>query len=200
MCLCGSNNKLLGGLQDNGVKYRKDNTSAFYHIDGADGFDIVFNPVNGQPAYSSINTIVAKYSSDGANSIQCTSLPNEQYFKTLVVHNTDTSIVMAGAGTGIYRSQNSGSTWTSEGGKGSWSMASCPSNNTRFYASGGTNSEPGPGGGLYFSSNTGDTWTIKSFNPGFPDTSLWRRISDVTVHPANSSQGYASFGGFTAGV
>src|SRR4029079_9266681 len=48
--------------------------------------------------------------------------------------------------------------------------------------------------------NTGDTWTVKSLNTGFPDGSLWDKITDVTVLPTNSSEVYACFGGFNEGI
>jgi hypothetical protein len=194
----GNINKLMIGLQDNGVKYRKDNTSAFYHLGCCDGFDVVFNPVNGEPAYASVNTGVTKYSSNGTQSSPC-AISNPQYFKTLAIHNSDTSIILAGTGTGIFRSTDSGVMWTNEGATGSWSLTACPSNSTRFYASGGTNFQPGDGG-LYFSGNTGDTWTLKSTNTGFPNGSLWDKITDVTVRSTNSSEVYACFGGFNEGI
>jgi hypothetical protein len=64
----GNVDKLMGGLQDNGVKYRMSNSSAFWHISGADGFDVAFNPDNGEPGYATINRTVMKYSDNGASS------------------------------------------------------------------------------------------------------------------------------------
>jgi photosystem II stability/assembly factor-like uncharacterized protein len=194
----GNINKLLIGSQDNGVKYRKDNTTSFYHIIGGDGFDVAFNQVTGRPAYSSVNDVVVKYTGDGV-SAGVTDIDNQQWFKPLAAHNTDTNIIMAGAGEGIFRSLDNGANWTNEGASGSWSLTSCPSNNSRFYATGGENFQTS-NGGLYLSNNTGDTWTIKSTNSGFPDQSLWNKITDVAVNPLNSIIVYASFGGFEEGV
>lgn len=194
----GNANKLMGGLQDNGIKYRKDNTSAFYHLGGGDGFDVAFNNVSGEPGYGTVNYVIKKYSSNGMHSEEVTPSSSIQFFQTVATHNTDSSIVFLG-GADIYKSINSGSTWSYKGASGSWALTSCPSNNTRFYSAGGLDYLNGSGG-LYFSSNTGDTWTLKSSNPGFPDENNWIRITDVAVSPTNSSMVWASFGGFDSGI
>ncbi|HSF88170.1 MAG TPA: hypothetical protein VLA46_02070 [Saprospiraceae bacterium] len=193
----GNINKLMGGLQDNGVKYRQSNTSAFHHIDCCDGNDVIFNPVNGEPAYATINYGVSKYSSNGQYSFF--SYPEENYywFKTLATHNSDSSITFFGS-YDIYKTDDSGENWSNKGGSGSWSMASCPSNSNRFYSSGDVSFLEG-NGGVYFSGDIGETWTLKSENTGFPDPSNWNRINDVAVYPNNSSTVYACFGGFIAG-
>ena len=194
----GNANKLMGGLQDNGIKYRKDNTSAFYHLGGGDGFDVAFNNVNGEPGYGTVNWDIKKYSSNGMHSEVVTPNTSIQFFQTTATHNTDSSIVFLG-GADIYKSINSGSTWSYKGASGSWALTGCPSNSTRFYSAGGIDYLNGSGS-LYFSSNTGDTWTAKSTNPGFPDESNWIRITDIAVSPTSSSLVWASFGGFDAGT
>ncbi|HJW28985.1 MAG TPA: hypothetical protein VJ508_07000, partial [Saprospiraceae bacterium] len=193
----GDVNKLMGGAQDNGIKYRDDNNSIFWHLVCCDGFETAFNPITGQPRYCTYNDGAYRFSNAGSHYDNIN--PSLQYFKTLAVHNADSNIVLIGAGD-IFRSLNGGNFWLNKGAAGSWAMTSCPSNNTRFYAAGRSNYEPGSGGRIYFSSTTGDTWSDKTFSTGFPDTSTWTRISDVTVRPANSSYVYASFGGFSDGV
>jgi photosystem II stability/assembly factor-like uncharacterized protein len=194
----GNLNKLMGGLQDNGVKYRISNNSAWFHIDGADGFDVVFNPVNGEPGYSTVNRSVVKYSADGASSTGVTPPNYNQFFKTIAIHNTDPDILLVGA-SDILRTIDGGSNYTVEGAAGSWSITSCPSNSTRFYAAGGNAYSNGTGS-LYFSDDTGQSWTAKSGNAGFPPSGDWVKITDVTVRPNNSSYVWACFGGFSEGV
>ncbi len=193
----GSLNKLMGGLQDNGVKYRLSNSSTFYHIDGGDGFDVVFNPDNGQPAFGTVNRSVRKYFNDGDSSIAVTPGGYTAFFKTLAIHNTDPDIVLVGT-SDIVKSIDGGTVWTNEGSAGGWSLISCPSNSTRFYAAGGDSFQNGAGE-LYFSNDEGDTWTSKSGNPGFPAPADWIKITDVAVRPNNSSHVWACFGGFDAG-
>ena len=194
----GNANKLMGGLQDNGVKYRMANSTAFVHIDGADGFDVVFNPDTGEPGYSTINQSVLKYSGDGSGSTVITPGGYSAFFKTIAVHNTDPDIVLVGT-SDILKTTTGGAPWTDTEAAGGWSLTSCPSNSTRFYAAGGNTYQNGSGS-LYFSGNTGDSWTVKSGNPGFPDPADWVKITDVTVRPNNSSYVWACFGGFDAGI
>ncbi len=188
--------KMMGGCQDNGVKYRPSSTSAWEHIMQADGFDVVFNPLSGEPGYCTLNGTTVKFSNDGANHTFIN--PAGNFFKTLAVHNTRPDTVLCG-GANLWRSYNGGSNWTNEGNSGSWALSSCPSNNTRFYAAGGSSYQTGSetNSGLYFSSNNGDTWTTKSGNTGFPST--WTKITDVSVKPTHSGHVWATFGGFTAG-
>jgi hypothetical protein len=193
----GNINKLMGGLQDNGVKYRMDNSSAFGHIFGADGFDVVFNPDTGEPAFATYNTGVRKFSGDGSSDTWVPTPGYSGYFKPLAIHNTDPDIIFAGD-YNIIKSTDGGSNWSDKGASGSWSLTSCPSNSTRFYSAGGTSYQNGSGS-LYFSGDTGDTWTARSGNTGFPDPSNWVKITDVTVKPNNSSYVWACFGGFDDG-
>lgn len=196
----GNANKLLCGFQDNGIKYRPSNTTGFTHIDCCDGFDVVFDPTNGQPKYGTFNQFVRKYSNDGANGVDIT-LPSWgfRFFKTLAIHNTDPDILLVGT-TDIMKSIDGGSTFSNRAASGSWCLTSCPSNSTRFYSAGDTSYTNSTGGHFFFSGNTGDTWTLKTNNPGFPPNTQWNRISDIAVNPTNSSIVYACFGGFTAGI
>ncbi len=192
----GNMYKFLCGMQDNGIKYRKTNSSAFYHIAGGDGFDIVFNPDTGKPLYGTGNAIFYRFSGDG-NIDTILSVYANAFFKTVAVHNTNPDTVIVGSAYN-FRSFN-GETFSNVGGSGSWAITSCPSNSSRFYSAGFISYKPGDGD-LYFSSNIGGTWTKKSTNPGFPDPSTWDKITDVAVNPTQSSTIWACFGGFVNGV
>ncbi len=193
----GNINKLMGGLQDNGVKYRKDNTSAFYHLSCCDGFDVVFNPDTGQPAHATFNDSYVNYYSDGTIDSAWT-LNAHFFFHTLAIHNTNPDTILIGA-FNIWKSIDGGTNWVNKGGSASWALTSCPSNSARFYSAGSTYFWGDGSGSLYFSGNTGDVWTSKSGNPGFPDPSNWTKITDVEVRPTNSSTVWACFGGFDNG-
>lgn len=192
----GNLNKLMGGFQDNGVKYRKINSSAFNHISSGDGFDVVFNPDTGEPAFATANDAYVVFSNDGQSGSGY--LLNEGfYFQTLAIHNTNPDTVLIGS-YDIFKSVNGGTNWSDKSASGAWSLTSCPSNSSRFYSAGGVDFRNGSGS-LYFSGDIGETWTAKSGNPGFPDASNWVKITDVTVRPTNSSTVWACFGGFDAG-
>ncbi|HLF63114.1 MAG TPA: hypothetical protein VI603_05165 [Saprospiraceae bacterium] len=193
----GNLNKLMIGLQDNGVKYRSANSSAFHHINGGDGFDVVFNPLTGEPAYSTINFAFVAYSNNGENS-EAQYIPLDTFwFQTLAIHNVHPDTIIVGSYL-IFKSTDGGDSWDYFSGSGSWALTSCPSNSNRFYSAGGDDFTNGSGS-LYFSGDIGETWVEKSENPGFPDPSNWIKITDVVVRPNNSSTVWACFGGFDAG-
>jgi hypothetical protein len=190
----GSSPKLMAGCQDNGVKYRRDATTTWYHINQADGFDAVFNPLSGEPGYGTANRSVQRYSDDGNSSTSITPPGDSVWFKTVAVHNTRPDTVILGS-FNIRVSYNGGDAWTDAGSSGSWAMASCPSNNSKFYAAGGN--EPGAGdetnSGAYVSTDIGQSWTNISVNPGFP--SSWTKITDIVPNPVNSNMVYVTLGG-----
>ena len=194
----GNANKLMIGLQDNGLKYRMSNSTAFSHINGADGFDVAFDPDTGQPGYATVNRSVKKFSGDGSSDTVIIPSGYSAFFKTIAIHNTDPDILLVGT-SNILKTTTGGGPWTNTGAAGGWAMTSCPSNSIRFYAAGGDNFDSGSGS-LYFSSNTGDSWTVISGNSGFPSSSNWNKINDVTVKPNNSSVVWACFGGFNDGI
>ena len=188
--------KMMAGCQDNGVKYRPSSTTAWEHIMQADGFDVAFNPLNGEPGYCALNGTTIRFSNDGSSSTVIN--PVGGFFKTLAVHNTRPDTVLCGAAN-IQRSYDGGTNWTDEGNSGSWSLASCRSNNSRFYATGGSayTDISQNFSGAYRSDDNGDTWTTISGNSGFPAT--WTRISDIAARTNNSSNVWVTFGGFADG-
>jgi hypothetical protein len=192
----------LGGFQDNGVKIRKTNTSTWTHVNSADGFDVAFKPDDKTKFYASVNKTLRRFTSSGNNSNNIT--PNQdttgqyQWFGTVVTHISDPDIILAGY-SDIYKSTNQGSSWTNTGASGSWALANCPSNSTKFYAAGASSYANGTGG-LYRSNDTGDSWTSIHTSTGFPSVSSISKITDVDVKPNNSTNVYATIGGFDAGV
>ncbi len=192
----GNINKLMGGFQDNGVKYRKTNSSAFNHIQGGDGFDVVFNPLTGQPAFTTVNDTYTVFTNDGQGS-NSYYLNQGYYFQTLAIHNVHPDTALIGS-YDIFKTTNGGSNWYDKGASGSWALTSCPSNSSRFYAAGGVDFQNGSGS-LYFSNDIGETWTAKSGNSGFPSSSNWVKITDIAVRPTASSTVWACFGGFDDG-
>ncbi len=193
----GNINKLLCGMQDNGIKYRKTNSSTFYHISCCDGFDVVFNPDTGQPAFVTANDREVKIYNDGQGDQEMNIPLYDFWFKTLAIHNSNPDTILCGSAS-IYKTTDGGDHWVNKGADAAWALTSCPSNSNRFYCAGGQTFGNGAGQ-LYFSNDIGETWTSKSGNSGFPSSSNWVKITDVTVRPTNSSTVWACFGGFDAG-
>ena len=150
----------------------------------------------GNHLYCTSNDGVQRFSNDGADAESITPEDYLNWFKTLAVHNTRPDTVILGTSL-IQWSFNGGDDWNpADQGSGSWSVASCPSNNSKFYAAGGPSSSAGDetNSGAYISTDYGQTWDPIHTGTGFPGS--WTKITDINVHPANSNYVYVTFGGF----
>ena len=107
----GSNYKAMGGSQDNGIKYRSSSSPTWDHITGADGFDIAFNPLTGEPAYGSANKSLMWFGSDGQYA-EGIDEPSNNWFMTIAVHNTMPDTLFLGDSI-IWRSFDRGASWDS---------------------------------------------------------------------------------------
>ncbi len=107
-------------------------------------------------------------STDGGNSWSATGFSNTiQSFvivSRIVVHPTQSNIIIAAASNGIYKSTNGGTTWTQKYSSNTKELLFMPTKPEYLYA---TN-----GGNILRSTNTGDTWTTLS--PGFTASSVNR--------------------------
>jgi hypothetical protein len=193
---------ILGGLQDNGVKIRKTNSTSWLDVSSGDGFDVAFQPDDETNFYATVNRKLYRFTNGGNTKNNITpsqdSLGNFSWFGTIVTHISDPDIIFAGY-KDVYKSEDQGDTWTNKGVSGSWAMATCPSNSTKIYAAGGSSYNSGTGG-LYRSNNLGDDWVNLHTNTGFPSAASISKITDVDVHPGNSTNVYATIGGFSPGL
>ncbi len=185
-----------GGLQDNGIKFRGLGSKNAVHIYGADGFSAAFQPNNPNIMYSTINGGWAKFNTVTGKTIP-SSNPITQFFKHVITHPTDTTIVYTGSNP-IYRSTNGASSWTNVGSNGLWCIAISPSNPRQLYAAGGPQLGAGTGS-ISRSSNGGSNWTtLNTGSNGFPAiTNI--RVTDIAIHPTDSLTLCVTVGGFTAG-
>lgn len=184
---------LLGGAQDNGLKYRTSNTSNFYHVYCCDGGDVAINFSDQSKGYGVVNKSILKYTNFTGSSP--TEIANGGYFPQIKYHASITSLLYYSysriyeynAGTGVSTLLGDASI------HGYWALETCPSNSTRIYAAGGT-SAFATNGEMFLSSDNGSSWSTISANPGFPAT--FPRISDIGVRPNSSLSVYACFGGY----
>jgi hypothetical protein len=195
-----SSYKYVGGLQDNGIKYRAKGTKDFTHMTGADGFSTSFSPHNPDIFYMTRNTTAYRMKYSDGSQINGSSW---EFYPHILAHPVDTNIVFIGGakanfGPGIWKSTDQGATFTYKGGKGSWAMAIAPSDPNIMYAAGGNSFAPG-NGGVYKSINAGETWTLTSSNPGFPLPADYNTVTDIAIDPSNPLFVFVSVGGFIAG-
>jgi len=190
---------MLIGLQDNGFKSRNNNTNTWAHEQGADGFDAYYDSGSTTDGYASINQSILSFTSNGSNMPNITPVvPGDaQWFGRVVSANTNSNIVLAGY-TDIMRSTDGGTNWSNRGAAGNWDLESCPSNNTRFYATGGIASNSNSGRQMFRSDDTGQTWTSLT-TVGLPAAALNIKVTDLGARPNNSNHLWATMGGFLDG-
>lgn len=192
--LTNTNNMLIG-LQDNGVKRRDANSTVWDQVLSADGYDCIYNHNGAVTGYLSWNKSVNRFSDNGLTRVDITPPGTNAYFPRVTSAIHSTAIVLAGFDD-IYRSDDSGDTWTNVGASGFWDIERCPSFTDRFYAAGG-NSAFATTGSMWRSDDEGETWTMISGNTGYPSGSI--RLTDIDVEPDNSTHVWITFGGFSDG-
>jgi photosystem II stability/assembly factor-like uncharacterized protein len=197
--------KLIGGTQDNGTNYRRNNSSHFYHILGADGYCGIIDYADSSILYFTGNESMAK-SSDGGNSVLGSDLfnapgPSDPSWPMIAMHTTDHSTVFAGKRGGIYKSTDGGYSWVNKSAGGNIALITCPSNSSRIYACYGAdvNIKLYAGTQTFRSDQGGDNWIDLTVKQGYPDPATHPHLTDLAVHPGNSFRVWITLGGYTAG-
>lgn len=182
------------GLQDNGVKLKSDATTTWDHVNGADGFDVSFNPVDETEFYATVNQGAIRFWNSGTNSTSITA-PNSDWFGTIRAHVSDENTVFYGSDT-FQISNDKGLNWTPVLNSATWALETCPSNSNRLYAAGASTFNVSSNGTLSRSDDQGVTWTQLQTNTGFPTNTLFNKITDIAVNPGNSNSvyGQSNFG------
>lgn len=181
------------GNQDNGIKYKTATGNDYIHVLAADGFYSSIDKNDPSQFYSSRNTSLWLLTNFGDSFTAIATQPD--WFQTVECSNTDFNLVLA-SGDSLFRSTNGGTNWTYTGISASWSLASCPSNNNRFYATGGSWYGDDPNGKAYRSDDDGVSWTDISISSGFPFN--FTKLTDIEPRPNNSNEVWMTCGGFTS--
>ncbi len=187
---------LLAGCQDNGVKYKTANSSAFYHIYCCDGADAIIDYSNQSKGYAVVNKGVKRFTNFTTTSP--TTMYSPGFFPEIEMNTSNSDIVYVGYSR--IRKFTAGVDDGTLGGSninGWWALKTCPSNSNRIYAAGG-DSYYDETGEMFVSSDGGSTWSTISSNTGFP--SSYNRISDIGVKSNNSPQVWVTFSGYTDNV
>jgi photosystem II stability/assembly factor-like uncharacterized protein len=187
---------ILAGCQDNGMKYRTTNTTNFDHIYCCDGADGVIQFDDQTKGYIALNDKIKRYTH--FTTTAPTNVRVGEFFMMVEMHSTNTNIIYIGDNFVYEYNASTGVTTQKGNARGSWALKTCPSNNTRIYAAGGTWAFDGSAGELYETDDNGNTWNTISNNTGFPGT--FPRISDIGVDPDQSSHVYITFSGYTDGL
>ncbi|HMO33045.1 MAG TPA: hypothetical protein PKE63_00640 [Lacibacter sp.] len=197
-------NILYFGCQDNGVKNRGTNSSNWNHIMGADGFDVVIDYNNTNRAWYSVNRTILRTTNAGFSE-ECASVARTvqncnsyQWFGNIAQHTTDPNTIFVGYDS-VFKSTNSGFSYTAKSASGSWDIVTCKSNSNRIYAAGVPGEvdgyRPSESGRLYRSDDAGENWQVLSTKAGFPASFF--KITSIGVNPSNSAQVWVTFSGTT---
>ncbi len=192
---------ILGGAQDNGLKFRNGNTQNFEHIRQTDGYTPAFDPDDATTFYCTMNSNIWKFDYD--NDIITLINPansNLGFFSNMTTHPSNGNTIYL-AEDSFWKTTNGGTSWNFVPNvNGGWFLRSCPSNGNRLYMAGGVSYNSSTGI-LRRSDDGGATWPpslIISNSPDFPDT--YPKITSINVNPTNSLNVYITFGGFTNGL
>ncbi|MCC7431240.1 hypothetical protein IT568_10380, partial [bacterium] len=162
---------------------------------------IVINPTNTNEIFIATGdgdagdtySIGVLKSTDGGANWNTTGLSwnvtNLKRITKLLMHPTNTNILMASTGDGIYRTTNGGTTWVNEVSGNFQDIEVDPNNNSVWY---GAKSATG----IYKSTDTGNNWTLLS--GGLPASTS--RIAIAITGATNPSTIYALFNPSTTGI
>lgn len=179
--------EIIGGAQDNGVKYRTSG-GVWQHYYCCDGYDGLLKGSQGDYIVANFNNGWNR-SSNGGQTL--TDLGTTAFFTPFAIDYDNDDTMYAGSTT-LKRSFNGFSTSTSIAFDLNNFITACPSNNARLYGSGSSNTN------LRISEDRGSSWTTISGNTGWPAGSP--TVTDCKPWASLSSEIYTSFGGYTNGV
>lgn len=188
---------LYFGSQDNGVKNRLTNTQTWRHIQGADGFDVIVDYNNTSRAWWSVNQSLRRTDNSGSASVcinvDCCTVGCDGYewYANLAQHVTNPNTIFVGY-SDVFKSTNSGDTYTNKESSGSWDIKTCPSNSNRIYAAGSFDYSASNPGQLSRSNDLGENW---NFLIGGGQGYTRPKITSIGVNPSNSNFVWITFGG-----
>jgi hypothetical protein len=176
---------LLGGLQDNGVKFRN-GSGGFTHAVCCDGFDGVISGKDANRIWFTFNDRFRTSSNGGVNT---SSVFNPSgFFRPLAMDWNNPDTMYLGDGTNLRRTYDAWANRTAFSFDCSRVLSTAPSNSSRIYGSGGTQ--------LRVSDDRGATFKNLHTLAGYPSGSP--TITDIKPSPTNSGTIYVTFGGYAA--
>jgi photosystem II stability/assembly factor-like uncharacterized protein len=195
---------LMGGLQDNGVKYKTNSGGDMIHIAGADGFYCAISPSEPKVGYLSANGFFWRLNdlpNKNDNNVSPTTTP--QWSWRMQTDPVDGSYLYASdhVHDSIWISDNGGNSWFRRRfANGNRGVAISLANVNRVYALGGSPIFDASKVTLRRSENKGDTWSSNLITTpgGLPPLSE-AVPNAVAVSPVNSNILVLAYSGVSAG-
>lgn len=130
-------NLILGGTQDNGTFFRKDNTASFKRVRGADGFSSAIKPNNTNIIYWTENNSLKKSTNGGDNIISLKDFPtttfNSGAFPEVRLNMEYPDTIAAFTNGIIILSKNAGTVWDTIGYFSARDFSFCGDDNNKAY-------------------------------------------------------------------
>jgi photosystem II stability/assembly factor-like uncharacterized protein len=162
---------ISGGAQDNGTTMRQSNGTWKEWL-GADGMDCIFSPTNSSVCIGTSQNGSIYKTTNGGNSYSNLTKPGTGAWVTPLAMHPTSQDTAYGGWTGVYRSNDGGSTWTKISGTTITSTMSCltvaPSNTRYIYGTVGST--------LYRTSDAGATWS---------SVAVSNTVTSICVSPLN---------------
>lgn len=184
---------LIGGAQDNGTN-RYNGSPTWTHVIGADGMNCAIDPTNQNIMYGAIQNGSIRRSTNGGSSFSIIVEPDDfpgeagNWVTPYSLDPNNPATIYVGYKE-IYKSTNSGSTWTMLGAIGSTTTTSnleiAPSNSSYIYIT--------KSASIYKTTNGGTSWT--NISAGLPNLF----ITDIAIDPADPNRLWVTLSGYTAG-
>jgi len=190
----GNSNLVIGGTQDNGVLLKTGISATFRFILCCDGFDAIYRPDDATRGYTSMNTSVFRFNNLNGGASDISPSEGDKWFSNLATHPSNGAILYVGADS-FHRSIDAGANYERQSNVSmGWALTSSNSNVNRLYGAGGSSPWAGTGA-IRRSDDQGDNWTTINGST-FAPTNL--KVTSIGIRPNNSSNVWATIGGFSA--
>lgn len=191
------------GSQDNGSSYRRTNGNWVDWL-GADGMDNCISPTNPDIAYgTSQNGGIYKTTNAGASRVTLTQPANGNWVTPLCLHPSNHDTIWGGW-TGVWRSDNGGSSWTNISGTTIGltldALAVSPANTRYIYTSRSNTLYITKDGGANWSSVTAPAAITSIFASSRDPEKIWITCNNTTNRFYVSTDAGASFTNLSTGL